>query len=78
MGDGLLLVATARVGVSGRVLETLLLPHDWKSAMCHLEELEAVRVIQFPVDSAKGFPIYDVKMSNIPPVSFTKFGFHLR
>ena len=77
MCAGLLLFATGRVGVSGRVLETMLLPHDWKGAVCHLEELDAVRVFQFSVDGSEGFPIDDVKFSLVPPVFFAHFGFHL-
>ena len=46
------------------------LTHNWKCTVCHLEELEAVRVFQLPVDCPKGFPIYDVKLSIIPPVFF--------
>ena len=70
MCDGLLIIATARAGVSGRVLETLLLPHEWKGAVCHLEELETARVFQVPVDRAKGLPIDDVKFTLVRPLFF--------
>ena len=73
MCDGILLVATVRAGVSGRLLETLLLPHDWKGAVCHLEELEAVRVFQFPVDGSERISIDNIKMSLVPPVFFVQF-----
>ena len=48
--DGLLFIATSRAGVHERLFESILLPHDWKGAMCHFEELEAVRVFQLPID----------------------------
>ena len=37
--DSILFITTVRIGVSGRVCELILLPHDWKSAMCHFKKL---------------------------------------
>ena len=70
MRDGLLFTATARAGVSGRVIEEMLLLHDWKGAVYHLVELEAIRGFQFPVHGSKIFPFDDVKSSLVPPVFF--------
>ena len=70
MRDVILFITTSRAGVDGGLPEALLLPHDWKGAVCHFEELEAVRVFQLPVDCSEGIPINNVEISVVPPVLF--------